>query len=150
MVSNDFKKLWLLAGLIMFVSSLTALEPPLKARPIDEDGDGKPEHWEMPTEGDRMKTFADTDGDGLIDYIQEYDAKGYRIYEALDFNGDGDIDDHYYYLKDVLQYREIDSNYDGNIDIWVYLREGVYVDRYKRDTDFDGKVDLEKSFGKKK
>ena len=130
----------------MFAFFLNALEPPATAKPIDKDGDGKPERWELTKENNILRTFIDTDGDGRINYIQEYDEKGDKLYEALDFNGDGELDDHYYYLEDVLKHREIDSNYDGNIDIWVYLREGVYIQSYRRDTDYDGEVDLEKRF----
>jgi len=33
------------------------------------------------------------------------------------------------------------------VDLWVYLEEGIYITRYERDTDFDGTVDITKTFG---
>lgn len=141
-------KRWLIWGIILALPVLlNALEPPANARPTDTDGDGMSDQWELSNGDDSVKIYADTSGDGRIDTIQEYDDKGNRLYEALDFNADGEIDDHYFYSMDVLRRREIDSNYDGRIDIWVYLKEGVYIERYQRDTDFDGEVDLEKTFG---
>lgn len=80
-------------------------------------------------------------------FVYEHNAKGEMIYEAVDFNKDGLLDDHYFYANDVLIRREIDTNYDGVIDIWVYISEGVYVAGYDRDRDYDGEVDISKRFG---
>jgi hypothetical protein len=124
-----------------------AQELPAGAIAFDDDGDGRSDRWEVATGEGTTKSFADTSGDGQFDYILEYDEAGLKKYEALDFNRDGVIDDHYYYARDILKRREIDTNYDGEVDVWVYLKEGIYVERYQRDTDFDGKVDLEKNFG---
>lgn len=133
--------------LIMPLMFVTAIEPPSNALSFDDDGDGNVERWETTGERNSTISYVDRTGDGRVDYVQEYDEQGFKIYEAMDFNEDGEIDDHYYYTKDVLRRREIDSNFDGEIDIWVYLKEGVYVESYKRDTDFDGIVDFEKVFG---
>jgi hypothetical protein len=72
---------------------------------------------------------------------------GRKMYEELDFNNDGRMDDFYYYTDGVLERREIDSNYDDAVDVWVYIYEGVYVERYERDTDFDGEIDEVETFG---
>jgi len=88
----------------------------------------------------------DRDKDGLTDYILRFDSMGIKIYEELDFNYDGDMDDFYYYASGVLCRREIDTNYDKQVDVWVYIHEGVYIERYERDLDFDGKIDLVKDF----
>jgi len=34
---------------------------------------------------------------------------------------------------------EIDSGFNGKIDIWIYLLEGKYIQRYERDTTGSGK-----------
>jgi hypothetical protein len=104
-------------------------------------------------ERDRLERFSvdsyqagwltsDRDSDGRPDYALMIDDRGYRIREAMDFNFDGLMDDFYFYDNDVLQRQEIDSNFDMLIDIWVYLWRGVYVQRWERDTDYDGSVDM--------
>ena len=90
---------------------------------------------------------SDSNDDGLIDYILIVDGQNLKFAEKLDFDYDGIMDDFYYYKKGIMIRREIDSNYDGEIDIWVYIKEGVYIEMYKRDLDFDGKIDLVKEFG---
>ncbi|MFP4563157.1 MAG: hypothetical protein ACLFRY_07575 [Spirochaetia bacterium] len=89
----------------------------------------------------------DRDGDGNFDYNLQINESGRKMYEELDFNHDGAMDDFYYYSDGVLERREIDSNYDGAVDIWVYLYEGVYIERYEMDKDFDGEVDKIETFG---
>ena len=64
----------------------------------------------------------------------------------MDFNHDGMMDDFYFYANDVLIREELDTNYDGAIDLWVFLHRGVYVERYERDTDFDGIPDIVKDY----
>lgn len=89
----------------------------------------------------------DRDGDGNFDYNLRINERGRKMYEELDFNYDGTMDDFYYYSDGVLERREIDSNYDEAVDIWVYLYEGVYIERYEMDKDFDGEVDKIETFG---
>jgi hypothetical protein len=98
---------------------------------------------------DEKNTFleADRDNDGQTDYLMEIDEMGKKVYEEIDFNHDGEMDDFYYYDKGVLQKREIDSNFDNEIDIWVFIHAGVYIERYERDLDFDGVIDQVKTFG---
>lgn len=99
-------------------------------------------------DGDVLKRMLlDTSGNGKVDYIVNYNKAGQKILEEMDYNGDGSMDDFYYYENEVLVRREIDSNYDGRIDIWVYLTEGMYIRRYERDTNFDGEPDQIKVFG---
>ncbi len=88
----------------------------------------------------------DRDNDGTIDYLLGFDESGKKIYEELDFNYDGKMDDFYYYTSGVLIRREIDTNYDSKVDVWVYIHEGVYIERYERDLDYDGEIDQIKDF----
>ncbi|MBI9103331.1 MAG: hypothetical protein JEY99_13015 [Spirochaetales bacterium] len=133
--------------LLIFMLPLSAVEPPVGAEALDDDFDGTPDRWETLSESGGLAIYMDTKGDGSIDYLIEHDEQGYKVYEAMDFNNDGNFDDYYYYRKEVLANREIDTNFDGDVDVWVTLSEGVYVTGYERDTDFDGLVDLKKSFG---
>jgi hypothetical protein len=88
----------------------------------------------------------DRDGDGRIDYRVIYDQAGLVAREEMDFNLDGRMDTFYYYTRGILQRVEIDSKNTGKIDIWVYLLDGTYIQRYERDTDGDGKPDFVRTF----
>jgi len=133
--------------ILCFSFSLFSLELPEGARSWDDDGNGVPDRWEAMNEKGGLSIYMDTSGDGEVDYLLEQDDEGYKSYEAVDFNHDGEMDDYYFYTREVLVRREIDSNFDGRVDIWVKLSEGVYVEGYERDTDFDGIVDMTKKFG---
>ncbi len=114
----------------------------------DENSDGKPDTWTaFDDDGRRSAIYYDSDFDGAIDYVHVFDKDNQRIEEHLDYNKDGEMDDFYYFANDVLQRREIDTNFDKKIDVWVYLTEGIYINRYEQDTDFDGEIDKVKSFG---
>jgi len=100
--------------------------------------------WEK---GVLKRMFADTAGNGQFDYIVTYDQKGRKVLEEMDYNHDGIMDDFYYFEEGILIRREVDSNFDSFIDLWVYLYKGVYIEKYERDTDFDGIKDIVKVFG---
>ena len=89
----------------------------------------------------------DRNEDGIPDYAVRVNDRGQKLQEAMDFNYDGKMDDFYVYANDVLQREEIDSNYDGEIDIWIFLRRGVYIRMWERDTDYDGLIDLREVYG---
>ena len=89
---------------------------------------------------------SDRDGDGLIDYALRLNEDVQKVREAMDFNHDGMMDNFYFYANDVLIREELDTNYDGAIDLWIFLHRGVYVERYERDTDFDGIPDIIKDY----
>lgn len=89
----------------------------------------------------------DRNGDGRIDYAVLLDDKLNRVYEVLDTNNDGLIDDIYVYRNDVLVRRELDRDYNGRIDLWLYISQGVYVLGWDLDTDGDGIIDDYKEFG---
>jgi hypothetical protein len=92
----------------------------------------------------------DRNNDGRTDHVMLLDERGGKVYEELDFNFDGEMDDFCFYTAGTLVREEIDSNFDGQIDIWVYLKKGIYVERYERDTNFDGKIDIVKKYGPQK
>ena len=100
--------------------------------------------WEK---GVLKRMFVDTSGNGQFDYIVTYDQKGRKVLEEMDYNHDGIMDDFYYYEEGILIRREVDSNFDSFIDLWVYLFKGVYIEKYERDTNFDGIKDKVKVFG---
>ncbi len=89
----------------------------------------------------------DRNGDGVFDFAVLLDEDGNRYKEALDYNYDGYMDDFYFYSRDVLVRQAIDSNYDRNLDLWIYIHRGVYIERYERDTNFDGEIDLVRDYG---
>lgn len=89
----------------------------------------------------------DTDDDGRIDYALQLDDASEKRYEAMDFNGDGLMDDFYIYRGGVLAAEQLDTNFDGSIDLWIFMHDGIRVRGYQRDTDYDGTVDLVKEFG---
>lgn len=88
----------------------------------------------------------DTNNDGKVDLIVRLDPEGKKVSESVDFNHDGKMDDFYTYRNGVLISREVDTNFDGKIDLWVWLTDGIYVSKYERDTDYDGKPDIVKVF----
>jgi hypothetical protein len=107
-------------------------------------GSGTP----SPTGAKNSVLEQDSDGDGRPDYALHYDAAGSLSREELDYNLDGRMDDFRYYARGVPVREEIDSDFDGRIDIWVTILDGQYIERYERDTDGDGKPDLERSWGR--
>ncbi len=88
----------------------------------------------------------DSNSDGQVDYLIKTDENDEKMMEILDFNHDGKMDDFYMYENGVLRQRAIDSNFDTKVDIWVYVKEGVYISRYEEDSDFDGTMDIDKKF----
>lgn len=89
----------------------------------------------------------DSNGDGVLDYALRLDDAGEKRYEAVDFNFDGQMDDFYVYAGGVLARQEVDSNFDGAVDLWIYMHDGVRIQRYERDTNHDGVADVVRDFG---
>jgi hypothetical protein len=89
----------------------------------------------------------DSNKDGDIDYLIRTSSDGDKIIELMDFNHDGDMDDFYFYSNGIIVRREVDSNFDLNIDIWVYIKDGSYIEKYEQDLDFNGEIDKVKLFG---
>lgn len=90
----------------------------------------------------------DSNGDGKVDFLEKQNEDGKKIMEMIDFNHDGIMDDFYYFTDGIITLRKIDSNFDQKIDVWVYIKEGKYIEKYERDLDYDGNVDQVKVFGK--
>ena len=102
----------------------------------------------VPEEKGIIRLEKDLNGDGKVDDILWFDAKGDKVKESVDASFDGRMDTFYYYnARGVLSRVEVDTSFDDKIDLWVWLTEGVYVTRYERDTDGDGKADMVKVFG---
>lgn len=89
----------------------------------------------------------DENADGMVDYAIYFDEDGFKVFEVIDFDGNGKMDDFYFYSRGVLVRQELDQNDDQLIDLWVYLTEGVYVQGYERDSNYDGRIDVVKLYG---
>ena len=89
----------------------------------------------------------DSNTDGSADYLVRTNMDGTKVLESIDFNHDGKMDDLYFYLKGIIVRREIDSNFDMKIDVWVYIKDGSFIEKYEQDLDFDGIIDKVKIFG---
>lgn len=133
---------------LLVITSLGASVPAQSADDDNASGESSaiPEFsFDASEYGDRWIT-GDRNDDGITDYALLLDEENLKLKEAVDFNDDGYMDDFYYYSNEVLIRQEIDTNYDQSVDLWVYLHRGVYVERYERDTDHDGKPDIVKDF----
>ncbi len=128
--------LLLLAGLATGLSAQSAPRAGLPDRYVDEGGGV-------------VRLEKDSAGRGFVDYILRFDSRGRKIEEEIDTNGDGRMDTFYYYTNGVLSRVEVDTRYNGKIDLKVWLREGIYVERYERSTRDDGVFDVVKVFGPK-
>lgn len=107
--------------------------------------EGEPRIFNV-SEYDGSWIVGDTNQDTLVDYALRLDEFGDKLYEVMDFNFDGLMDDFYFFHGGALIREELDTNYDGMIDLWIFMHRGVYVRSYERDTDFDGIVDIVKDF----
>jgi hypothetical protein len=134
--------------LIILILALSAVGV-LSASPgqaVDSNNDGRADQWFEITEGRIEKVSMDRNFDSFIDLTVEYDLQHRKIYEELDFNHDGEMDDFCFFEEGKLIRQEIDSNFDGMIDVWVYL-DGLYIHKYEMDSDFDGMIDVIKDYG---
>lgn len=98
------------------------------------------------SEGTFVEEF-DSNTDGNIDYLVRTNIDGDKVMESIDFNFDGEMDDLYFYSEGIIVRREIDSNFDLKIDVWVYIKDGSFIEKYEQDLDFDGLIDKVKIFG---
>lgn len=89
----------------------------------------------------------DTNSSGAMDYALQLDDQSEKRFEAMDYNGDGMMDDFYVYRNGVLHMELLDTNFDGEIDLWIYMHDGIRVRGYERDTNYDGTINLVKEFG---
>ncbi len=134
----------------LVILSMILIGMPLRGttvRESDENDDGVTDQWIEVVDETTTRIRKDRNFDGVADYELIYDERARKVFESLDFNFDGRMDDFYYYEQGVLARREIDIDFDETIDLWVYLSEGVYISRIERDRDGDGKVDYVKDYG---
>ncbi len=94
------------------------------------------------------KTLNDFNGDGRVDFIQEYNTSGEWIErESADLNGDGVLDVVYIYSKApgqkqaVLIEEQFLSRLDGRISVHKFYKNGKLV-RREMDRRNAGKTDL--------
>jgi hypothetical protein len=130
---------------IIIYLGLTGILSASPGNGVDSNSDGNVDQWYEVTAGQIEKVSMDRNFDTVVDYHVEYDLQRQKIYEEMDFNHDGQMDDFYYYDEGKLIRQEIDSNFDGDIDIWVYM-DGMYILKYEMDSDFDGTIDLIKDY----
>ena len=137
------KKTFFFAGAIFLFCTL----PLLAAAPVNDIEALRQEAHAKLVRSNTRWVEIDSNGDGKIDHRMLLTPNGDKIYEEIDLNHDGIMDDLCYYSRGVLIREEIDTNYDGKIDLWVYIKDGIYVERYLRDTDHDGVIDVIKEYG---
>ncbi|MGL1894547.1 MAG: hypothetical protein OCD02_23170 [Spirochaetaceae bacterium] len=114
---------------------------------LDSNSDGKLDVWVEELLKDGYIISTDTNFDGKVDSKLALDAAELTLFEEIDFNLDGVMDNFYYYESGYVTRQEVDSNYDQKIDVWVYIvNEGKSISRYEKDLDFDGIVDKVKEF----
>ena len=136
----------IIAGIVLLISLNAVCAFTLYT--ADENKDGKPDQWYNMDSNVVRHIEIDRNYDGKVDYIADFNREGKMTQEKFDYNYDGTMDDFYYYKDGVLERQEIDSNYDSKIDIWIYLYRGVYIKKYEKDTDHDGKPDVIKDYEK--
>jgi hypothetical protein len=128
--------IWLCAGTMLYA---------FPGQAVDSNDDGEPDQWYEVSDAQIGKVSMDRNFDTVIDYNVEYDLSHRKVYEEMDFNHDGQMDDFYYFEAGKLIRQEIDTNFDGAVDVWVYL-DGMYILKYEMDSDFDGNIDLVKDY----
>ncbi|MFP4065981.1 MAG: hypothetical protein ACLFRR_00385 [Spirochaetaceae bacterium] len=90
----------------------------------------------------------DRNDDGNTDYAVRVNDDLEKEREAVDYNHDGLMDDFYFYENEVLVRQEIDSDHSGAIDLWIFVRDGAYIERYEQDTTGDGYPDVIEDYGR--
>ena len=133
---------------VVFISLLLCAAGLLSASPgraVDSNSDGAPDQWFEVIEGGIEKVSMDRNFDSVVDYHVDFNLQHQKLYEELDFNHDGRMDDFYFYEEGKLVRQEIDTNFDGAIDVWVHL-DGMYILKYEMDNDFDGNIDIVKDY----
>ncbi len=89
----------------------------------------------------------DTNDDGNPDYAVMTDDSERLELAAMDYSGDGRMDNFYFYEDGVLTRHELDTNHDGRIDVRIHLEEGTHVRVVERDTTGDGEFDQSREYG---
>ena len=141
-----YKKAYMLLILFFITFSLFCEGEGTLVNEEDRNKDGKIDRWTYLKSDGGFIIKADNNYDGIVDYVLETDSRGNKIYEEMDFNYDGVMDNFYYYENGVFVRQEIDSNFDGKIDIWIYLENGIYIKKIERSRNHDGVIDYVKNY----
>lgn len=90
----------------------------------------------------------DRNGDGLPDTATLVNKRNFKQeIEVMDGDYDDTADDFSFYNDDgQIVFQIIDHNKDGNPDLWINIKDGRYVQRFQRDKDGDGLVDIDRVF----
>ncbi len=91
---------------------------------------------------------ADRNLDGKSDFATlVYPGSYVKKMEVLDLDYDGIIDDYTFYDEEgKVSFQIIDHNKDGNADLWIQVKQGKFVQRFQRDKNGDGVVDIDRVF----
>ena len=139
LIMNKFKYYILLYFMLVTAGNLFSSDRLVDVLEITSMIDKNPE--------DILLEEFDSNSDGGIDHLVRTNIDGFKVMESIDFNHDGKMDDLYFYSNGIIVRREIDSNFDLKIDLWVYIKDGTFIEKYEQDLDFDGIIDKVKTFG---
>ena len=91
---------------------------------------------------------SDRDLDGNPDFATLiYPGSYLKKMEVMDLDYDGIIDDFIFFDKQgEVSYQIIDHNRDGKADLWIQVKKGKFVQRFQRDKNGDGLVDIDRVF----
>ncbi len=110
-------------GLLDAWSSYNTSDQTLHQRLLDDDDDGKADHWETYAAG-RLNTLEiDRDGDGHIDVNRVY-GQEFLDREEHDTNGDGQMNRYVIFKNGERREVHEDLNHDGEIDVISFYENG--------------------------
>lgn len=67
---------------------------------------------------------------------------------GIDYNGDGKLDERWFYIDDRIHKTELDRNFDGKVDFIFRFNRNAILTSSKSDEDFDGRFETENYFNK--
>lgn len=109
--------------------------------PKDINQDGKPDQWDVSSQGQLVRVDRDLNFDGAVDSYSYVNGAGELLEEEMDLDLDGKIDVVAYYRNGVLSRKELSVDFTGNISIIKYY-DGGKLSRVERDTDNNNRIDV--------